>query len=220
MVMQTSQNRFSEANVEQRLTEGTMALNLAVDPEGINKLAKYVGLLAKWSRVYNLTSVRKPRDIVCRHILDSLAIVPYLHGHHILDLGTGAGLPGIPLAAARPDITVTLLDSNAKKLRFVRHVMADLRLDNVRVRHCKMEDYRPAQPFDTVVCRAFSSLADILRHVNEVCTEQGRILAMKGVYPLAEIEELDDPDWVEEVVAITVPGLDAQRHIVILARPQ
>lgn len=218
--MQTSQNQFSEANVEQRLTEGTMALNLAVDPEGINKLAKYVGLLAKWSRVYNLTSVRKPKDIVCRHILDSLAIVPYLNGHNVLDLGTGAGLPGIPLAAARPDITVTLLDSNAKKLRFVRHVMADLRLDNVRVRHCRMEDYQPAEPFDTVVCRAFSSLADVIRHAGNACTEQGRILAMKGIYPLAEIEELDDQDWVKEVVSITVPGLEAQRHVVILARPQ
>ncbi len=197
-----------------------MALNLAVDTEGINKLAKYVGLLAKWSRVYNLTSVRKPKDIVCRHILDSLAIVPYLNGHHVLDLGTGAGLPGIPLAAARPDITVTLLDSNAKKLRFVRHVMADLRLDNVRVRHCRMEDYQPAEPFDTVVCRAFSSLGDVIRHAGNACTEQGRILAMKGIYPLAEIEELDDQDWVKEVVSITVPGLEAQRHVVILARPQ
>jgi 16S rRNA (guanine527-N7)-methyltransferase len=220
MVMHTSQNRFSEANVEQRLTEGAMALNLAVDPEGINKLAKFVGLLAKWSRVYNLTSVRRPKDIVCRHILDSLAIVPYLEGQHVLDLGTGAGLPGIPLAAVRPDITVTLLDSNAKKLRFVRHVMAELKMDNIRVRHCKMEDYRPVQPFDTVVCRAFSSLADIVRHASDVCTEDGQILAMKGVYPLAEIEELDDPDWVEEVVSVTVPGLDAQRHIVILSQPE
>jgi len=217
--MHQSQGRFSEANVEQQIQGGIMALNLAVDSEGINKLARFVGLLAKWSRVYNLTSVRRPKDIIARHILDSLAVVPYLDGHQILDLGTGAGLPGIPLAAARPDATITLLDSNAKKLRFVRHVMAELRLDNIRVRHCKMEEYRPAQPFETVVCRAFSSLSDIIQHAGDVCTDEGRILAMKGVYPVAEIEELADPDWVQEVVPINVPGLDAQRHVVILARP-
>lgn len=200
--------------VDQQLAEGILALGLALDDAIQQDLRDFVDLLTKWNRVYNLTSVRKPQDMVTRHILDSLAALPYVHGPRILDIGTGAGLPGLVLALARPEWDVVTLDSSNKKLRFVRQVVAELELGNVQVEHVRIEDYPEAEKFDTVISRAFSSVLDMYEQGAPHCEAGGVLLAMKGVYPVTEIESLPDPGIVKAVHRLQVPGLDAERHIV------
>ena len=173
-------------------------------------------LLAKWNAAYNLTAVRAPQEMIPRHLLDSLVLLPYLHGTRVLDIGTGPGLPGIPLAIARPDCSFTLLDANAKKTRFVTQAVGELALKNVEVVQARVENYRPAQKFDTLVARAFSSIADMLAHAHHLCAPHGRFLAMKGIYPEAELAAIPADYAVSEVVALKVPGLDAERHLVII----
>ena len=151
-----------------------------------------------------------------RHILDSLTILPYLHGERILDIGTGAGLPGIPLAIACPEREFVLLDSSSKKLRFVQQTLGILKLDNVTLEDSRVEEFQPEALFDTVICRAFSDLPDFYRYAARLCNEGGRMLAMKGVYPMTEVECLDDKSVIDDVVSLKVPGLDAERHLVIM----
>jgi 16S rRNA (guanine527-N7)-methyltransferase len=181
------------------------------------RLLAYVRLLAKWNAAYNLTAVRDPQDMVTRHLLDSLAVLPYLAGPRVLDIGTGPGLPGIPLAVARPEYAFTLLDANAKKTRFVTQAVGELGLKNVEVVQARVESYRPAQNFDTLVSRAFASIADMLAASRHLCAPHGRILALKGVYPEEELAAVPAGFVVQEVAALQVPGLEAQRHVVILA---
>jgi len=181
-------------------------------------LLAYVALLEKWNRTYNLTAVRDPQDMVTRHLLDSLAIAPYLSGQRVLDIGSGPGLPGIPLAIARPDLSFTLLDANAKKTRFMTQVVGELALNNVEVVQNRVENYRPVQKFDTLVSRAFASIADMLNGAQHLCAPHGRYLAMKGAYPEAELAAVP-PGFACEVVALQVPGLGAKRHLAIL-RPR
>jgi 16S rRNA (guanine527-N7)-methyltransferase len=156
--------------------------------------------------------------MVTRHLLDSLAIRPYLAGPRVLDIGTGAGLPGIPLAVACPDISFTLLDANAKKTRFVTQAVAELGLKNVEVVQERAENYRPAEKFDTLVSRAFASIADMLAATRHLCAPRGRFLAMKGACPEEELAAVP-AGFSNQVVALTVPGLAAQRHLVILVPP-
>lgn len=202
--------------LEQILTRGLAEAGLELNAKVRAQLLDYVALLVKWNRVYNLTSVRKPQDMLTRHILDSLVVLPYVKGPRVLDVGTGAGLPGLVLAIARPEWQVVLLDSSNKKLRFVRQAIADLELANTSVEHVRIEDYQPAAPFDTIVSRAFSSLDEMHRHTARLCAPHGRILAMKGIYPLAEVEALVDPSVVVAAHALNVPGMDAQRHVLEL----
>ena len=166
-------------------------------------------LLAKWNAAYNLTAVRDPQEMVTRHLLDSLALLPYVQGPRVLDIGTGPGLPGIPLAVARPDCSFTLLDANAKKTRFVTQAVGELGLKNVDVVQARVENYRPVEKFDTLVARAFSSIADMLNNAQHLCAPGGRFLAMKGVYPEEELAAIPAAYAVSEVVALKVPGLDA-----------
>jgi len=196
--------------LEQGLCELGLEERLADD----SLLIDYVTELMNWNRVYNLTSVRKPGDIITRHILDSLSILPSLTGNRILDIGTGAGLPGIPLAIACPEREFVLMDSSSKKLRFVQQTLGILLLENVSLENTRVEDYQPEVRFDTIVCRAFSDLHDFHRHAARLCSDTGRLLAMKGVYPMTEIECLEDKDIIEEVITLKVPGLDAERHLV------
>lgn len=198
------------------LDDGLCELELEERLGGDELLMKYVTELMNWNRVYNLTSVRKPTDIVSRHILDSLTILPHLHGDRILDIGTGAGLPGIPLAIACPERDFVLLDSSSKKLRFVRQTLGILNLDNVMLEDSRVEEYQPEKLFDTVICRAFSDLPDFYRYAARLCNAGGKMLAMKGVYPMTEVECLDDKAVIDEVVTLKVPGLDAERHLVIM----
>ena len=199
-----------------RLQVGLQALTLPLSAPVQEQLLQFVQLLIKWNRVYNLTSVRKPDDIIVRHILDSLVVVPHLHARRVLDVGTGAGLPGIPLSLACPETQFVLLDSNNKKVRFVRQAVAELGLDNVTVEQVRVEDYRPEQPFDVVVSRAYSSLAEMHAQVARLLAPAGRLLAMKGVYPLAEMDALKEAGLASEIIPLAVPGLDAERNLVIL----
>ena len=198
------------------LEDGLQALGLEELLDGDNLLMEYVTELMNWNRIYNLTSVRKPTDIITRHILDSLSILPHLHGRRILDIGTGAGLPGIPLAIACPAREFVLLDSSSKKLRFVQQTLGILRLENVTLENARVEEFRPEVLFDTIICRAFSDLPDFYRHAARLCSPGGRLLAMKGVYPMTEIECLEDKTVLDDVISLKVPGLDAERHLAIM----
>jgi 16S rRNA (guanine527-N7)-methyltransferase len=198
------------------LDSGLERLGLADRLEGDERLMEYVTELMNWNRVYNLTSVRKPADIITRHILDSLSVLDHLQGRRVLDIGTGAGLPGIPLAIACPDIDFVLLDSSSKKLRFVQQTLGILELENVALVNSRVDEYRPDELFDTTVCRAFSDLPEYYRYALPLCRSGGRMLAMKGVYPMTEIECLEDSGIHSEVIPLQVPGLDAERHLVIM----
>ncbi len=208
------------------LIEGLEKLNLKLDATRRQKLLDYVDLMIKWNRAYNLTSVREPREIITRHIFDSLSIGPYLQGNNIIDVGSGAGLPGIPLAIAYPDKHFTLIDSNGKKARFLFHIQHSLKLNNVLVINERVEGYQKLnelksgtklRQFDTIVSRAFSSIRDMLYNTEHLCKADGLFLAMKGVYPLTELHEIPPEFHLQEVVKLEVPFLDSERHLVKIA---
>ena len=201
-----------------RLTSGLAGLGLALPAPAVQQLLDYVGLLSRWNRAFNLTSVRDPEQMVSRHLLDSLVALPWLRGVRIVDVGTGAGLPGIPLAVASPERRFVLLDSNGKKTRFVTQAVAELGLANVEVARARAEQYVPDTPFDCVISRAFASVGDLVQQAGHLCAPGGRILAMKGVYPMAELHDLPPGFTLTEVAPLRVPGLDSDRHMVVLER--
>ncbi len=198
---------------------GCGALGVAPDAAAAQRLTALVELLAKWNRVYNLTAVRDPRAMVVRHILDSLVVLPFLTRGRLLDVGTGAGLPGLPIAIMRPDLRVTLLDSNAKKLRFVRQASAELRLANVEIVQQRMEQYRPEQAFDMVISRAVASIGGIYRDTARLVRPGGRFLFMKGACPHQEVAAFAAAGQLH-VEALQVPGLEAERHLVWFEKQQ
>lgn len=177
-----------------------------------------VGLLDKWNKAYNLTSVRNPKDMLTRHIMDSLAIRKYLHGQRFIDVGTGPGLPGLPLAIAEPDKEFVLLDSLGKRIRFIRQVCHELKLSNVTAVQARVEDYQDEKQFDGVISRAFASLNDMLSWCEHLPAENGRFYALKGLYPQDELEQLPGQYKIESIEQINVPGIDASRHIVIISK--
>lgn len=201
--------------LEKRLEQGLHGLNLDLPAPTREKLLIFLELLEKWNRVYNLTAVRDPEQMVPRHLLDSLSVLPHLHGAQVLDIGTGAGLPGIPLALARPDLEFTLLDSNAKKTRFATQAMHELALKNITIVQERVEKFHPAIKFDTLIARAFASIPDMLAASRHLCAPHGRFLVMKGVFPQEELAAVID-GYRAEVKALRIPGLDAARHLVIL----
>jgi 16S rRNA (guanine527-N7)-methyltransferase len=201
---------------QSQLAAGVAALGLKL-PEGAEtKLLAYLALLEKWNRVYNLTAVRDPERMVSHHLLDSLAAVPYFQGETVLDVGSGGGLPGIPLAIARPELRVTLVDSIAKKTTFLLQVKAELGLGNLDVVTSRVENYRPDARFNVVTSRAFSDLKEFVNLTRHLLMPGGRWLAMKGVLPHEEIVLL--PDWVKVSAnqVLVVPGLEASRHLIVL----
>jgi 16S rRNA (guanine527-N7)-methyltransferase len=176
--------------------------------------AHYLELLQRWNRVFNLTAIRDPNEMVILHILDSLAINPYLHGQRIIDVGTGAGLPGIPLALVNPDKHFVLLDSNSKKTRFLIQAITDLNIKNIEVIHSRCEDFQPQQNFDSIISRAFASLEVMLATTRHLIAHQGQFLAMKGVYPHSEIADLSEDFKIVAVENLKINGLGAQRCLV------
>ena len=196
------------------LTDGLAFLALDTNPEKQELLLHFIALIEKWNKAYNLTAVREREAMVRLHILDSLAILPHLYGKRLIDIGTGAGLPGIPLAIYRPDMEFVLLDSNAKKTRFVQQAILELRLKNVSVIHSRVEDYRPTEGFDTVVCRAFSNMGSIMQLTAHLLNEDGLLLAMKGQQPDDELEALSQP---YHIVPIVVPHVEAERCLVCIS---
>jgi 16S rRNA (guanine527-N7)-methyltransferase len=188
------------------------AMNLTATDSQRAQLLEFVALLRKWNRVYNLTAITNPTDMVRLHLLDSLAVLPYLHGTRVLDVGTGAGLPGIPLAVLAPDKQFTLLDSNAKKTRFVQQAAIELGLTQVRVEQARIEHYQPSQGFDTVLARAFASLPDIVTETARLLNQGGIILAQKGKLPDDEIRAISG--ITVATIPLHVPAVDAERHLI------
>jgi 16S rRNA (guanine527-N7)-methyltransferase len=203
---------MSQAKV--RLIEGMTDLSLTPKAEAVDLLMQYLELLAQWNRVYNLTAVRDIDQMVTYHLLDSLAIVPFVQGERILDIGSGAGLPGIPLAIMFPDITWVLLDSNGKKTRFLQQAIAELGLANITVVQARIQDYQPSALFDIILARALSSLHDIIHLSGHCCRAGGRFLCMKGVLSQTELSSVSDFQITTH--ALKVPGMNAQRHLVIV----
>lgn len=200
-----------------RLNAGLVDLSLTLSKPEINSLLAFIKLIEKWNKTYNLTAVRDPLEMVSLHILDSLAILPYLHGPRIADIGTGAGLPGIPLAVCLPACHFTLVDSNSKKTRFVQQAVLELKLKNVEVVHSRVELLRPEILFSTVICRAFASMPDILQLTGHLLAEDGVLLAMKGQQPEQELIDLAET---YSVIPLTVPGIDAERCLIRLEKPK
>jgi 16S rRNA (guanine527-N7)-methyltransferase len=203
-----------------QLAEGLLALGIDLPPATQERLLAYAALLEKWNRTYNLTALRSPEKAVSHHLLDSLAILPHLADefscNSLLDVGSGGGLPGIPLAIARPGLAVTLLDSNSKKTAFLRQATIELALANVTV-HCgRIEEFRPARPFAHIVSRAFAELADFVRPTRALLAPDGCWLAMKGLIPHEEIARLPAGIVVDRLLPLTVPGVDGERHLLLL----
>lgn len=220
-----SDSRQSESDQEpwrRQLASGLSALPIDLPESAAARLLAYLALLEKWNRAYNLTAVRDPQRMVSRHLLDSLAVLPWLRGPRVLDVGTGAGLPGIPLAVARPAWQFTLLDSNGKKVRFVRQVVLELGLENVEVVQARIETLRPAQGFDSITSRAFSTLREFVDGSAAALAPSGRWLAMKSADIDAELAELSAagrPLLVERH-PLQIPGEEAPRQLVVITRPQ
>ena len=200
----------------QPLARGLAELGLQLSPAASEKLIDYLALVQKWNRVYNLTAVRDPRKMLAHHLLDCLAIVPGVSGTSLLDVGSGAGFPGIPLSIALPRIHVTLLDSSHKKAAFLQQAKTELGLANIEVVCERVEQWHPGRTFDAVVSRAFSELAEFVQQAKHLVAPGGRMLAMKGVHPFEEIARLPATHRVASVVELSVPQLDAKRHLVLL----
>jgi 16S rRNA (guanine527-N7)-methyltransferase len=203
-------------SLAQALAQGLAELELNLSPAACGKLLDYLGLIEKWNRVYNLTAVREPRQMLSLHLLDSLAIVARVSGASLLDVGSGAGLPGIPVAIALPRLAVTLLDSSHKKTAFLKQVAIELGLDNVNVICARVEAWDTAQRFELVVSRALTDLSDFIRIAGRFVAHGGALGVMKGVYPQEELGRLPEGWVVKEAVALRVPGLPAARHWVRL----
>lgn len=203
--------------IEARIDQGLQAMGLSPDAKARASMQAHLELVGKWNRVHNLTSVREIDQMVTLHLLDSLSLLPHLGAaRRVADIGTGAGFPGIPLALARPDVQVTLVESSHKKCAFLEQARAELRLPNIEVVCERVEQWRPAQPFDAVISRAFAELSDFAAQAQHLLAPGGRMLAMKGVYPYEEIARLPGTHRVAGVVELTVPGLEAKRHLVTL----
>ena len=205
------------------LDDGLAALaatGVALPQEARGRLDAYLALLAKWNRTYNLTAIREPEQMITHHVLDALAVLPRLPAGErlrVLDVGSGGGVPGVPLAIARPQWTIVLVDSNHKKGAFLQQAAIELGLANVEVITARIEDYESPVPFDVVISRAFSDLATFARSSARHLASEGRLYAMKGVYPDEEIAHLPPDIQMIAAPALRVPGLDAQRHLVVLA---
>lgn len=201
-----------------QLSRGAEQMGIALSEHQAEQLLAYMALLNKWNKAYNLTAVRDPNEMVSRHLLDSLSVLPHVEQGRWLDVGSGGGMPGVILAIMLPDSDFTLLDSNGKKTRFLTQVRLELGLDNMQVVNSRVEAFSPDRPFDGIVSRAFSSLADFTELTRHLSTPQTRWLAMKGLYPQDELLALADDFRVQRSIELSVPGSDASRHLLVLQR--
>ena len=202
--------------LQAQLEQGIAALGLHLPPAAVPRLLDYQALLERWNAAYNLTAVRDPAGMITRHLLDSLAILPYVQGDRLADLGTGPGLPGVVLAIAAPGREVLLVDSNGKKVRFLREAIRALKLERVRAEQARVEDVEGQ--FDCVTTRAFASLADMLGWGGHLLAPDGIWLAMKGKRPDDELAGIPDGYVVRGTHELAVPGLSAERHLHVLGR--
>lgn len=195
------------------LAQGIASMSLALSDEEQQKLLAYMALLQKWNKVYNLTAVRDPLEMVTLHLLDSLSVLPYVNSKNLLDVGSGGGLPGVVLAICKPELQVTTIDTVQKKVIFMRQVKGELGLDNLTPVHARVEDFKPVAPFEIVISRAFSEIALFINLTKHLIAENGQWLAMKGVMPADELEGL--PLTPKQVIALKVADLDAERHLLV-----
>ncbi|AIW15486.1 16S rRNA (guanine(527)-N(7))-methyltransferase RsmG [Vibrio tubiashii] len=204
-----------------QLDELIAQTDLEVSPRQREQLVGYVEMLNKWNKAYNLTSVRDPQEMLVKHIMDSIIVSTHLQGECFIDVGTGPGLPGIPLSIMNPDKTFVLLDSLGKRIRFIKQVLHELKIENVTPIQSRVEEYQPEDKFDGVLSRAFASMTDMVEWCHHLPKSQGgHFLALKGQLPQDEIEQL--PEWcsVTDVKALNVPQLEGERHLVILSRKE
>ena len=195
------------------LAQGIASMGLAVSDDAQQKLLAYLALLQKWNKVYNLTAVRDPLEMVTLHLLDSLSVLPFVNSKNILDVGSGGGLPGIVLAICKPELQVTTIDTVQKKVIFMRQVKGELGLDNLTPVHARVENFKPDVPFEIVISRAFSEIALFVQLTKHLVAENGQWFAMKGVMPADELEGLQLTPT--QVIALKVAGLDAERHLLV-----
>ncbi|KJS05702.1 MAG: 16S rRNA methyltransferase [Gammaproteobacteria bacterium BRH_c0] len=200
--------------IENELREGLLTLDMSLTDSQISQLLSYLELLHKWNRAYNLTAVEDPLEMVSLHLLDSLAIAPYLQGKGFIDVGTGPGLPGIPLAIAMPDRHFTLLDSNGKRVRFLFQVRTQLKLANVEEVQARAESFQPQALYDGVISRAYSSIRTMVQSTAHLLAPQGTFYAMKGRFPDRELSELVKPYTVTATHRLQVPAVDGERHLI------
>lgn len=199
-----------------KLAQGVAELRLEIPAATQHKLLDYLALIQKWNQVYNLTAIRETEKMVSHHLLDCLAVVPHVRAHSIIDVGSGAGLPGIPLALALPQSRVTLLEANHKKATFLKQAVIELGLGNVEVVCERVEAWQSQERFEIVISRAFSDLPEFLAAAGRRCADSGTVAAMKGIYPDEEIAQLPPGFELCSVVPLTVPGLEAERHLVLM----
>ncbi len=201
-----------------QLRAGIDALGLQLAPGAADRLLAYSGLLEKWNRVYNLTALRAEQSVVSHHLLDSLAILPHLRTESVADVGSGGGLPGIPLAIARPAWRVAVIEANHKKATFLQQARIELGLTNLIVVNSRVEAWQPTPGFDTVVSRAFSELAEFVRLAAHLLAPGGTFAAMKGVYPDEELAQLPSGFALERALPLSVPGVQGRRHLIFVRR--
>ncbi|MFO7188132.1 MAG: 16S rRNA (guanine(527)-N(7))-methyltransferase RsmG [Pseudomonadota bacterium] len=200
------------------LADGAARLGLALSAAQCETLLRYIELLEKWNGVYNLTAVRGRAAMVRQHLLDSLAVVPHIPGGRLLDVGTGPGLPGIPIAVAQPERPVSLVDSSEKKTVFARQAAAALGLENVSVHSQRVERWQPEERFDLIISRAFADIAQFVSWCAHLLAPEGVLAAMKGAYPEAELQALPEGYAVRRIVRLEVPYLEAERHLVLIGK--
>lgn len=207
-----------KAQCRQKLIQGLDQLHISYTEQQIEQWLNYVGLLHKWNRAYNLTSVRDPLEMVTRHLIDSLSVAPYINADRLIDVGTGPGLPGIPLAIAYPEKNFSLLDSNGKRTRFMQQAKVELGLDNITILQSRVEEHQPEILYQAVLSRAFASLSDMIQWTSHLCDEAGCFMAMKGQYPDEEISDLAKAYHVTQSHQLSLPGSDVERHLVIISK--
>lgn len=203
--------------MKQKLDRLLVQTQLNLSDAQKESLIGFVRLLDKWNKAYNLTSVRDPDDMLIKHIMDSLVVSPYLQGDKFIDVGTGPGLPGIPLAIANPDKQFVLLDSLGKRITFIKNALRELRIANVTPVLSRAEEYRNGQ-FDGVLSRAFASLHDMVDWCYHLPNENGKFYALKGIYSEAEVREIKQPIEVLDVVTLAVPELVGERHLIVFKK--
>jgi 16S rRNA (guanine527-N7)-methyltransferase len=204
------------ASLLPRLREGAAAMGVALTENQAVQMLAYIELFHKWNQAYNLSAIRDIESQVDRHLLDSLSVAPYIDAEQLIDVGTGGGLPGIPLAILYPHKRFTLLDSNGKKARFLFQVKTQLRLDNVQIQNCRVEAFRPQQRFDAVISRAFASLKDMTDGCRHLLSDNGVFYAMKGIYPTDELSALEKNYKVSQSYPLQIPREEGERHLLVL----
>jgi len=199
-----------------QLAQGLVALSLQLPEDAEARLLSFLDLLQKWNKVYNLTAIREADQMVARHLLDSLSVLPHFGGQRIIDVGSGAGLPGIPIAIARPEASICLLEVNHKRATFLQQAITELGLRNASVVVSRVEDFRPATKFDVVISRAFADLSEYVALAGHLCIAGGLMVAMKGLHPFEELSQLPSNVAEKNVIRLEVPNLAAERHLVVM----